>query len=86
MADTDAFSAQYRDPMVHDLHLRVSHIEQSSQLQRTELAVVQNDLTYVKEAVGGISRGINKILWAISLSVLTAATTFVLSGGFTLNF
>jgi hypothetical protein len=70
-----------RDPMVHDLHVRVSRIEQDARETNTELAVMKNDMAYVKEAVGGITRGVNKILWAIGLSVLAAGTTFVLSGG-----
>ncbi len=70
-----------RDPMVHDLHIRVSRIEQDARDTNTELAVMKNDMAYVKEAVGGITRGVNKILWAIGLSVLAAGTTFVLSGG-----
>lgn len=81
MHDTSAQNALLRDPMVHDLHIRVSRIEQSTTKQTTELAVLQNDMTYVKTSVGGIERGVNKILWAIGLSVLTAGTTFVLSGG-----
>lgn len=70
-----------RDPMVHDLHIRVSRIERENRDTNTELAVMKNDMAYVKEAVGGITKGVNKILWAIGLSVLAAGTTFVLSGG-----
>lgn len=70
-----------RDPMVHDLHVRVSRIEEVTRGNATEMAVMQNDLTYVKESVGGIETGINRILWAIGLSVIGASTTFVLSGG-----
>jgi len=73
----------FRDPMVHDLHLRVSRIEQDTQVQTTELAVMKNDMAYVKDSVGGILAGINKILWAIGLSVLAVGMTFILSGGLT---
>lgn len=81
MRDTNENTIPLRDPMVHDLHIRVSRMEQHTQTQTTELAVLQNDMTYVKDSVGGISRGVNKILWAIGLCVLTVGTTFVLSGG-----
>lgn len=74
-----------RDPMVHDLHMRVTRIEQDSQEGRTELAVMKNDLAYVKDNVGSIRSGINRILFAIGLSVIGAFTTFALSGGLALN-
>jgi len=67
--------------MVHDLHVRVSRIEQDARETNAELAVMKNDMAYVKEAVGGITKGVTKILWAIGLSVLAAGTTFILSGG-----
>lgn len=76
------------DTVVVDLHARVgrleadmSHIKTRDQDTRTELALMKLDMQYVKESVGGIQKGINRILWAIGLSVLAAATTFVLSGG-----
>jgi len=92
MSDTDgerglkAFN--YRDPLIHDLHIRVGRLEEhavsmsnKTQEHSTELAILKNDLGYVKNSVDGIQVGINRILWAISLSVIAAATTFVLSGG-----
>lgn len=76
------------DPVVVNLHARVgrleadvSHIKTRDQDTRTELALMKLDLQYVKESVGGINKGVNRILWAIGLSVLAAATAFVLSGG-----
>lgn len=88
MAAIDPIRTQYRDPMVHDLHARVGRLESAmvdlstkTNAQTTDLAVMKTDLTYVKENVAGIRSGINKILWAIALSVVAAATTFVLSGG-----
>ena len=81
MQDIKAEAIPLRDPMVHDLHVRVSRIEQKAQDQNTEMAVMKNDMAYVKESVGGIQRGITKILWAIGLSVLGAIMTFILSGG-----
>ena len=81
MPVTKSNTIPLRDPMVHDLHVRVSRIEQDARETNTELAVMKNDMAYVKEAVGGITKGVNKILWAIGLSVIAAGTTFVLSGG-----
>ena len=88
MPDTKHGQIPLRDPMVHDLHIRVGRLEDhavtaqtSAHTQATELAVMKNDVTYVKDSVGGIQKGVNRILWAIGLSVLAGATTFVLSGG-----
>lgn len=81
MQDIKAEALPLRDPMVHDLHIRVSRIEQDNSEKNTEMAVMKNDMAYIKESVGGISKGINKILWAIGLSVLGAIMTFILSGG-----
>lgn len=81
MQDIKAEAFPLRDPMVHDLHIRVSRIEQDNQEKNTKMAVMENDIGYIKESVSGISRGINKILWAIGLSVLGAVMTFILSGG-----
>ena len=74
--------------MVHDLHIRVGRLEEhlvtvnlKTQEQSTELALLKNDLGYVKNSVDGIQKGINRILWAIAISVLGAVTTFVLAGG-----
>ena len=85
--DERMFEAQgqhIRDPMVHDLHSRVTKLEHSTSEARTNIAVLLNDLLYVKREVTGISKGINKVLWAIGLSVIAAASTFILSGGLTI--
>lgn len=71
-----------RDPMIHDLHSRVTKLEHRTSEDRLNFAVLVNDLSYVRSEVTGISKGINRVLWAIGLCVITAGTTFVLSGGF----
>jgi len=81
MPNIEQLADTRRDPMVHDLHMRVSRIEQGAQVQSTELAVMKNDMAYVKTSVNSIQSGVNKILWAIGLSVLGVGITFVLSGG-----
>lgn len=70
-----------RDPMLHDLHARVTKLEHSTNEDRTHIAVLLNDLSYVKSEVTNISTGINRVLWAIGLAVIAAASTFILSGG-----
>ena len=82
--DERMFGAQgqhTRDPMIHDLHSRVTKLEHSTQEDRTNVAVLLNDLSYVKQEVTSISTGINRVLWAIGLAVIAAASTFILSGG-----
>ena len=74
-------ASHMRDPMIHDLHSRVTKIEHATQEDRTNVAVLLNDLSYVKGEVTNISTGINRVLWAIGLAVLAAGCTFVLSGG-----
>jgi len=73
-----------RDPMIHDLHSRVTKLEHSTSEARTNIAVLLNDLSYVKREVTGISKGINRVLWSIGLSVIGAIATFILSGGITI--
>lgn len=81
MPATEPKAVPLRDPMVHDLHLRVGRLEQALQVDRTEIAIVKNDMKYLREKVDTIHSGINRILWAIGLSVIAVGTTFVLSGG-----
>lgn len=81
MDDTSPQVIPLRDPMVHDLHVRVSRIEQESNSSNTQMAVLKNDMAYIKESVNSITRGINKILLAIAFAVVGAATTFVMAGG-----
>lgn len=82
MSGTDTSNgACCNNPMVHDLHSRVIRLEQNDSLRNTEMAVVKNDMLYLKNSVENIQKGINRILWAITLSVVAASCTFVLSGG-----
>jgi len=85
--DDSIFVAQgqhIRDPVIHDLHSRVTKLEHSTSEARTNIAVLLNDLSYVKREVTGISKGINRVLWSIGLSVIGAIITFILSGGITI--
>jgi len=70
-----------RDPMVHDLHARVTKLEHTTSEDRTNIAVMLNDLSYVKKEVTGISKGVKGVLWSILMSVIAAASTFILTGG-----
>jgi len=81
MQNTRETSPVAHDPMVHDLHVRVSRIEQDSRTQITEMAVMKNDMAYVKQSVNSIQSGVTRILWAIGLSMVAAISTFLLNGG-----
>lgn len=48
---------------------------------KTEVAVMQRDISYIKDSQDKVVAGINKLLWAIILSVVTAFMAFVISGG-----
>lgn len=86
MANTEAIARI--NPSVIDLQARVGRVEDQMREVRQanseavmELALMRKDVTTIKEGQDKITGGINKILWAIALSVITAGTTFVLSGG-----
>lgn len=76
------------DPSLFDLQSRVGRIEieikeliSAGSADRAELAVMKTDIRYIKEAQDAVRSGVNRIFWSIALSVIAAATTFVLSGG-----
>ena len=48
---------------------------------KTEVAVMQRDISYIKDSQDKVVAGINKLLWAIVLSVVSALMAFVISGG-----
>lgn len=80
-----------RDPLVVDLYGRVQRLEDGLNTMRdtqqktaTEIALMQKDLGYIKVSQDKVTQGINRILWAIALSVLGAGSTFILSGGLVL--
>ena len=80
------------DPIFVDLHQRVGRLENSfgtlketQQSNATELALIQKDVGYIRLAQDKVAQGINRILWAIALSILGAALTFVMSGGLMLR-
>ena len=82
---------QKRDPLVVDLYGRVQRLEDglttmrdTQQKTATEIALMQKDLGYIKISQDKVTQGINRILWAIALSVLGAGSTFILSGGLVL--
>lgn len=73
------------DPVVIDLHGRVSALEKSEANRNTEIALMKKDLEYIRDGQDKVTSGINKILWAIALSVIAAGTAWVLNGGLSLT-
>ena len=59
-------------------------MRETQQKTATEIALMQKDLGYIKVSQDKVTQGINRILWAIALSVLGAGSTFILSGGLVL--
>jgi hypothetical protein len=77
------------EPVIADLHKRIGRVEDGMAQARlesaqrdTQIALMKADIGHIKTGQDKIYSGINRILWAVGLSVLGAATTFVLSGGF----
>jgi len=69
---TDSAIIPARDPMVHDLHLRVSRIETEKTEDVAAMATMQRDIHYMREGIDRIGKGLNRVLWAIMTPVLTA--------------
>ena len=67
---------EHRGAMLHDINSRVGRLEQGHAIQSVQLAVINTDLTYVKEGVGRITAGINRIMWTIGLAFMSAVITF----------
>ena len=51
---------------------------------KTEVAVMQRDIAYIKEGQDKVVAGINKLMWSIILSVISAFMVFALGGGLVL--
>lgn len=84
MQDTELFPKH----QVTDLHQRVGRLEAGYDLLTsnhsklsTDLALMKLDITYIKAGQDKVTQGINRIFWAIGLSAIGAATTFILAGG-----
>ena len=88
MQDTNAAAVKapvpLRDPMVHDLHVRVDRLEQSAVSQVTDIAVMKNDMEYIKTEMASVTGGIKKLLWiavASGISIFCSVIGFLLVGG-----
>jgi len=73
---------------VYELSRRVSRLEDAQHeivkrqyALENELTAMNKDISYIRETQDKQTQGINRILWAIILAVVAAATTFVLDGG-----
>ena len=51
---------------------------------KTEVAVMQRDISYIKESQDKVVAGINKLVWSIIGSVIVAFMAFALAGGLNL--
>lgn len=77
------------EPVIIDLHNRMGRLEESVSQSRmesahrdTQMALMKSDISSIKGGQDKIYAGINRILWAVGLAVVGAATTFIMSGGF----
>lgn len=85
------YSNPLQDPMI-DLHIRVGRLEDAFLEQKDkqnamqlDLSLMKQDLTHIRSGQEKLYSGINRILWAIGLAVLTAVSAFVINGGLTLT-
>ncbi len=83
MGDTES-----HQHLIVDLQKRISRVEGTqSEMVRlhyeltSDFAGIQRDVAHIRESQDRVSSGVNKILWAIALSVVGAFSTFVMSGG-----
>lgn len=91
MANTSAVKNAPPNPLhdpVIDLHIRVGRLEDAFLSQKGEqlamksdMALMTKDIGYIKAGQDKLYAGINRILWAIGLIVLTAVAGFILNGG-----
>jgi hypothetical protein len=82
-------SVSSSEPVIIDLHNRMGRLEESVAHSRLEsarrdghMALLKADVASIRGGQDKIYAGINRILWAVGLAVVGAATTFVMSGGF----
>lgn len=80
------------DPILIDLHGRVGRLERTyADLKEndnrafTELALIKQDIHYIKDGQDKLYLGVNRLLWAFGLAVIGATSTFILSGGLLLK-
>lgn len=84
MPDTEKQPIPLRDPMVHDLHIRLSRVERDHSDHNRELGVLKVEIGNVKEDTSAIRSGLNKLLWSVVLGLLGllgSIFTFILTNG-----
>lgn len=48
---------------------------------KTEIAVMQRDISYIKASQDKVVSGLNRLLWAIGLAFVGAVVAFIVNGG-----
>ena len=48
---------------------------------KTEVAVMQRDISYIKDSQDKVVSGLNRLLWAIGLGFIGAVVAFIVNGG-----
>lgn len=66
---------------VKELETRVGQLESKQLLAANDAEHKQRDFEDLKKRIDSLQSGINKLLWAGGLLVLTAFGNFVLNGG-----
>jgi len=64
-----------------DLEVKVNQVESKQLLAANDAEHKTKDFEDLRKKIDGIQSGINKLLWAGGLLVLTAFGNFILNGG-----
>lgn len=64
-----------------DLEIRVNNLEAKQLLAANDAEHKERDFEDLKKRIDSLQSGINKLLWAGGLLVLTAFGNFVINGG-----
>lgn len=74
----------FSDPVIMDLHSRVTNLEKNENHQYTEIALLKKDLSYIKIGQDKMNTGLIKLFWLVASGIVAAIVAFVLEGGLNL--
>lgn len=72
----------YRDPMLHDINWRLHRLEQDKLRDVQIMTSMNSDVHHMKEGIDRISKGLNKLFWAVVtplIGIIITALSFILA-------
>lgn len=89
MPVTDPRVVSVTEPVIIDLHSRMGRLEdtvakasQESAKRDTQIAMMKNDVTTIKDGQDKIFSGISRLLWVLFLGFGGSFVTFITTGGY----